>query len=98
MLDNLHFVFFLTNLALWAVTGLLFSYALLQNKKIRKVAKKIVLSAVFGALFGGSLGFLANGLPDFSSSVQNITIAGVFSAIGTLAFIPRREKKIKKIK
>lgn len=92
MILTWHFTFFLLNVLVWIIAGLAISKFMVQKKtKLRKM-RKFLIVGIFGAVFGGLFGFLANGMPDIGISVNNLLSALAFSAFPLMAMAPRKSK------
>lgn len=79
----MHFIAFLINLAIWTILGYY----------IGKKGNKLKAGTLAG-FFGGLFGFLVNGLPNSTFSIQNLIYALVFSFSAVSVNNPKFIKKL----
>lgn len=81
----MHFLAFCLNTFIWGFVGFLIAKKI--NKifhKNKKEAQKNTAIAIISAVFGGLFGFLLNGLPSSTLSINDFLYSFIFSLVGIL--------------
>ncbi|MBI2032068.1 MAG: hypothetical protein HYV38_02415 [Candidatus Levybacteria bacterium] len=90
----MHFIAFLLNVLSWIILGF-FVGKKADNFFEYKRGKRIWTIGIISSVVGGMFGFLLNGLPNSSFSLNNFLYALVFSMAGVSVNNPNFMKKFK---